>query len=390
MSEQAEKFSLVIGGPFHRVLGACGLLGPDQLPTLRAALLIAMLAWFPGALLAVGSYMATRNPETLTYFIDHTVYIRSLFAIAVIVYFERTSEQRLAPIVRQFRFAGLVDAGSESGYREELRRADERTASTIAEAIILLVVAVIAVTTVRLDVEFGGYDWDGWVVDGRPEYSWAGLWNHWIARPLFQFLLLRWLWRFAVWAWLLWRISRLRLQLVAYHPDQAGGLGFLSVFPTVFTGLIFAISCVAASQWVSELQQTSISIDQVKILIGAWVALILLIFVGPLLAFIPPLYRLRDRAIFELGQMASEHQQAFEAKWVRSGNRGTELLGSVDVSSGSDLMPIAASPYSLRIIPVYRHVFVQLFAAAGLPMLAVMATQVPLAELVGRMASAVL
>jgi hypothetical protein len=41
---------------------------------------------------------------------------------------------------------------------------------------------------------------------------------------LFWFLLLRWLWRHAVWGLLLRDLARLELRLVATHPDGAGGL----------------------------------------------------------------------------------------------------------------------------------------------------------------------
>jgi len=52
-AEPLDRFSLVLGDPFHRMLHHLGLTGEDQLPTLRAALILALLAWLPPALLAV-------------------------------------------------------------------------------------------------------------------------------------------------------------------------------------------------------------------------------------------------------------------------------------------------------------------------------------------------
>lgn len=49
----AVRFSLVTGGPFHAALKCLGLTGADELPTRRAALSLALLAWLPPALLAV-------------------------------------------------------------------------------------------------------------------------------------------------------------------------------------------------------------------------------------------------------------------------------------------------------------------------------------------------
>jgi hypothetical protein len=48
----------------------------------------------------------------------------------------------------------------------------------------------------------------------------AGWWHVFVSLPIFQFLMVRWLWRYLIWCRLLWRISRLDLQLIPTHPDQ--------------------------------------------------------------------------------------------------------------------------------------------------------------------------
>jgi len=54
-----DRFSLVGGGPFDALLDRFGLIGEDQLPTWRAAVVMALLAWTPPAALAV---VATQVP----------------------------------------------------------------------------------------------------------------------------------------------------------------------------------------------------------------------------------------------------------------------------------------------------------------------------------------
>ena len=44
MTTSAQNFSLVIGGPFYALLSRLRLLGADQLPTLGAALTLALIA----------------------------------------------------------------------------------------------------------------------------------------------------------------------------------------------------------------------------------------------------------------------------------------------------------------------------------------------------------
>ena len=390
VNANTNEFSLVKGGPFHALLMRLRLVGDDHLPTMTAAFVLAVIAWLPCALLSVADYLSSESTAALSFFRDYNAYIRNLLAISVMVITERAAHTRLTPIVTQFERAGLIDPASGQQYHDALERADKRSSSSIAELVILVTVMVIALFFASIDLELGGFQWDGQVVDGVAVYSWAGWWSHWVTKPLFQFLVLRWFWRFAVWGWLLFRISRLRLRLVAYHPDSSGGLGFLSVYPMVFTGFIFALSSVLGAELVSEFRQGVMSLEVQRALMIAWVAFVLLVFVGPLMVFLRPLHRLRERSIFRLGRIASEHQAAFKRKWLDQEVSGHELLGSADISSASDIVPIAAAPYSLRVLPVSIPMVIQLAGAAGVPMLVVVATQMPLKEFVGYLVGIVL
>ena len=57
-------------------------------------------------------------------------------------------------------------------------------------------------------------------------------------------------------------------------------------------------------------------------------------------------------------------------------------MGSPDPSSASDLNATVQAVQELRTFPVDRVAVMRLIIAAGIPMLAVVATQIPLAELV--------
>ena len=389
MAGSAPQFSLVIGGPTHRLMGRLGLLDPDQMPTWRGALILAGIAWLPPALLSSASYFISDNPAALSYFIDYPTHIRYIVAISIMIITERTAHFRLMPIVHHFHEARLIDDGALPEYHRNVAKADRLTASRLAEACILVAVLVAAAATRSLDIEFDVFEWDGRVVDGQAIHSWAGAWSHWVSKPLFIYLLLRWIWRFLVWGWLLLRISMMPLSLLVSHPDRSGGLGFLSIYPTIFSGFLFALSCVLAAQLVSEAMITDISFEQLRLIIVSWVGLMFLGFVAPLLFFARPLYRLREQAIFRLGKLASEHQRAFEERWLSVEASGDELLGSEDVSSVADLEPVAVSPYTLRLIPLTLGVSVQLFLSIAIPMLAVALTRVPFSALVERLLSVV-
>jgi len=59
-------------------------------------------------------------------------------------------------------------------------------------------------------------------------------------------------------------MARLRLRLAATHPDRSGGIGFLGQYPILFVGVVFALSCVAASESWNPIKRGGKSAGTVK------------------------------------------------------------------------------------------------------------------------------
>ena len=57
-----------------------------------------------------------------------------------------------------------------------------------------------------------------WAIDGL-RLSLARFWDHFVAIPLVQFFMLRWIWRLAIWTLFLREVSQLRLNLIATHSE---------------------------------------------------------------------------------------------------------------------------------------------------------------------------
>jgi hypothetical protein len=82
-------------------------------------------------------------------------------------------------------------------------------------------------------------------VSGHP-LSLAGWWHVVVSVPWLLVLFFGWLWRILVWGRFLWLMSRLDLQLIAAHPDLAGGLMFVGTSIRVYATLSFALATVVA------------------------------------------------------------------------------------------------------------------------------------------------
>ena len=95
-ADGGERFSLVLGGPFHGVLHRLGLTGADHLPTQGAALLLALVAWLLPALLVAAQSLADDGYSGWGHFTDWTVHTRYLIGIWAMIATERYADGRLA------------------------------------------------------------------------------------------------------------------------------------------------------------------------------------------------------------------------------------------------------------------------------------------------------
>jgi hypothetical protein len=380
--DQAHRFSLVVGGPFYTLLSRLGLTGADQLPTQRAALVMALLAWLPPALLAIAQSVIDSSYSGWGYFTDSTVYTRFLIAIWVMVLTERYADNRTLMLVHEFRDTPLLSDDSKSAFATALAIADRRSGSRLAELLILLVAVVWSTITTRYAVEIAGSSWEGAAAAGQATLSWAGETTRFLSNPLFLFLVFRWFWRFYVWTELLYRISRLRLQLSPMHPDGSAGLGFLAIYPGIFGGLAFALSSVIASAMLKDLDLVQHGANTVWLALAAWLVMVLIVFIGPLLVFTPVLLQVRDQATIEYGRLADQFHRAFHHKWIEEARSGEDLIGSPDFSPVAGLSTNLQTARKLQMVPVNRSAVVQLVIAAGVPLLAVVVREVPLADMV--------
>lgn len=216
---------------------------------------------------------------------------------------------------------------------------------------------------------------------GEAHLSWAGTIAELLSNPIFLFLVFRWFWRFLVWSVLLFRISRLPLRLMALHPDHSGGLGFLSLFPGIFTGFVFALSCVISSSLLKTMALVPTSQVFIWLVIGGWVLLIVVLVFTPLVFFSMPMIRTRENALIEYGRLAHIHHHAFHEAWTKRERHSEALLGSADPSAAADINAIVETALSMRLVPISLATILQILLAAVLPFVVVLVSLIPLAEL---------
>jgi hypothetical protein len=307
-------------------------------------------------------------------------------AIAAMLLYERITDRVFEQLIGNFRTAGMIEPAVEVRFNALLARADARTSSATAEALMVLVVLVLSAGSLEIRWATPNVNWAERGVGAELVMSWAGLAVNFVSDPLFVFLLCRWIWRFVAVGWLLAGIARLPLRLYAAHPDGLAGLGFLGSYPVAFLGLFFALSCVMATGIQHFVQFNPVDMVVVAVAGGLWTGFITVIAVAPTLVFVPVLAAVRTDARREYTRLAVRHHAEFHRQWLADDAPvDRSPMGAADMSSLADLNAVAASALNVGLVPVDRRIVAAVVAAAALPILPVIPTGVPLTELLPKL-----
>jgi hypothetical protein len=209
------------------------------------------------------------------------------------------------------------------------------------------------------------------------------MWYGYVSLPIFQFLLVRWYYRMFIWMRFLQQVSRVELSLIPTHPDRVGGLGFLANTVYAFMPLAVAHGAVLAGLIANRIFYTGATLPQFKIEIAVIVVFLLLLVLGPLLAFAPQLAEAKRTGNREYGTLAERYVREFDTKWLRGGAAPADepLVGSGDIQSLADLANSFEVVRTMQLAPITRDALLRLVVATLIPIAPLALTMMPLEEL---------
>jgi len=214
----------------------------------------------------------------------------------------------------------------------------------------------------------------------------AGYWYAFISLPVLRFIVFRWYFRLFLWYRFLWKVARLPLHLKLFHPDRAGGLGFLSGSVIAFAPVLLAHTVFLAGFIGDRIWHTGATLASFKMeIVGAMLFLMLLVL-APLGFFVIPLIKARRTAGREYGILASHYVDDFRRKWIEGDGRASEpLLGTRDIQSLADLGDAYNVVSEMRILPFGKKTILRLLIILVVPLLPLTLTIIPLEQMVDRL-----
>ena len=388
-----SELEFELGGPAYRLMQRIGLI-KDGGPSLgRRVVGFLLITWVPLLLFSLIEGRALGPTPRESLLLDFAAYARFFLAVPLLFLAEVITGPRLRAAGLHFVQGNFVRPEDLPAVEAAIVRASRRREALLPE-LIMLGIALLGAWNLTLETVTGEAATASWHSALRPGgigLSLAGLWYYFIAVPILQFFTYRWLWRLAIWTCFLYEMSRLPLNLVATHPDRAGGLGFLGNAHLSLAIFAFAVGCVLSAHVAFQVYFEAVPIDTFRALFVIYLVLMELICLGPLLLFVPLLARTRRAGLRQYSILANTYNRAFEQKWVAGQAPPDEpLLGSADIQSLADLGNSFGVIREMRLFPFSQQQILQIAVIASLPGLPLIFLVMPVGELLKLLAGALL
>jgi hypothetical protein len=357
---------------------------PQRAGVMQTALIMVVATWLPLFILSSIQGQAFAGRVTIPFVYDFSVNVRFLITLPLLIYAETVLEPRLRHAVKHFVSSGLVPQKELPAFEEIIRKTTRLRDGVLPTAV--LVIAAFAPSLVLRGKELIASGISSWHVlnsTSGETLSLAGWWFALISVPLYRFILYRWIWVVILWALFLARVCRLPLNCVPTHPDGAAGLGFLTHTQQFFGPVAFAASSTAAATFANAIAYEGATVYGLKYIMIGTCLLILAVLVSPLLVLTPKLFRVKERGIFEYGELGSAYVQDFDAKWIRGKIWGNErLLGAQDIQALACMALSFEVVRDMKTVLLDKEILLNLVIPAMLPILVLVLVASPTDEIV--------
>ena len=379
MPDAQKPFSPVDDEPPLRLQRAAHLAPPSGLGVIRRAVFFALLTWVPIALWAWarGRFLHAATPgEPLLQ--HYGVHVRCLVAIPLLIIGEATLHTAALRYFPQFITSGLVN--------DSARPTFEATIHTVRRwrdaSLPWLAILGTALAWTLVDRAANHADEMSWAVDATGSLGFGGVWFAYVVRPIFLTLLLGWLWRIVLLVVLFSKIARLNLSFVASHPDRAGGVGFIERLPAAFAPVGLALSAMIASHWAHTIVHHGQTLPSLRLPAATFAVVWSLLMIAPLVPLTPALLRAKLAALPSYSAVVAEQGRAIRRRWI---DGTTKVEGPLLEPEGIGVAADAATMYgqvrAMRTMLISKISLVAILVPIAVPMLVVVALQIPIKTL---------
>jgi hypothetical protein len=327
-------YSFLTGGLLYRLLVKAGLARPGLPGVCMRSAAIVLMTYVPILILSTVQGVAWNAQLKVPFLFDIAETSRFLVVAPLLIFAEAFVDPWIIQLIRYMRVR-LIPENELPKYESLLADAVRKRDSAAVE--ILLFISTFALQWVEVQIAPVATvtTWHHLPADHSTTHAY--LWCIYFAKPLVRFLWMRWLWRYITWSMFLLRLSIMPLKIVPPFPDGQGGLGIIAAGHTRFAILALAFGAQTASVLAAQMVFEGKTLASFKYEIVGIVAIVLAVFLTPLLPFSARLLRAKRTALFEYGALADQVATAFHGTWISGARDKQQLLNTSEVQSLSAL-----------------------------------------------------
>ena len=380
-----EFFSISESGPVYQVLRKLHL-NQNKIKLVIAFLCI---TWLP--LVIITAFEGTLYTGGRQSFLaDIAMQVRLLAALPMLILIGAGIDNKVLEVGKYFSETLMKDAIQQLVLSKILRGAWKMANSAVAEIMLLLILI-----TVTISVGQGGMfnvaqgaagSWKYALHDGNHVLSYAGRWSNYISIPLFQFLILRWFWRYFIWSLMLLRLSFTRMSLQATHPDKAGGLSIIMLAQKYFCFIFVAISVVISGELIAKLINDPDSFESIRRDGIAYILIWLVVVLLPPVFFVRKLINTKEEGLLKLSKLGNSISKKFEEEWVNDQPVENKTADAkVSTSDLQDYDTIYVSLEELRFVPFTFRDIISMIILLFIPYLPILFIHFSIVELLQKL-----
>ena len=380
--DQDKDYSLVSGGLVYSLLARLGLGKQDQQNFFFRSLIFTLLAWLPLIVLSLFDGTFAGEDGNLGVAQDFVLHIRLLLVIPFLIWIEKLIDPAFNIHMNATR--RLISPEEEPYFKKIEVQTEKLSNSWLPEILFLIIIYVLLISklsaTTLLDSRLA-------LTDSTSKINPSALYYMLISFPVYQFLILRWFWRWVIWVMSVFRFSRMNLRIEASHADQMAGLTYLSLVPIAFCILSLAFATMLSGLIAEEIIYMQTSLLDYRFTIIAFVIAVPLIINAPLFTFLPQMLRAKVRGIARFGGMIQYHNNLYREKWLEGNLPDNEsILPSLDNSSMADINgSYLQAVKGMTIIPVDRKALLVCMLMLLIPFIPLIFTMFSLSELFSKL-----
>ena len=370
------------------MLGKAGLKTEGFNGQLKSVFVALAICWLPLVIFTlILKNFWTGNMDT-SFISSFDTQARLLITIPILIFFERSVNLKLGKLLAQFVSSGLIRNEDIGSFKEIITKQINLMRSRWVDLIIIilcyfqvLLILFYAKENTNLLI---------WELNNDHEsLNIAGLWSTLISKPFVLYLVYKWLLRIVFWGIILFKITRLNLDLFPPHPDLVGGLGFLPYSIRYFSPVALAFSAIVAGNMADFVLIEGVHVLDFKFMAFAYFIFITTLFVFPLLFFVEKLTDAREQSIFENNDYANGIFRELQSKVaLKSFNQvNAEDMDSPQFSAVCDMSGVFSNVLNMKTLPFTVKDLLPLWGMTALPFVFVVFIEFPIIDVLKKVLS---